>query len=155
MPHSAAFLHAHVVFCVKYRLPWIQEDRAEQLYDFMGTLLLNKDCRLLEINGVEDHVYLLINFHPIQAPSKVIGHLKSNSSRFAKELFNQESFTWQRGYGAFSVSYSQIQTVRRYIQNQKEHHRRVSFSDEMRKLCEAHGFEPDERFLKGEPAHDP
>jgi putative transposase len=131
MPHSLTFFYDHVVFSTKYRMPWVTEELSPKLYAYMTSIVQDKKCYMMEINGADDHVHMLINFHGNCAPSAVVGTIKSSSSRFGKELYGIEDFGWQEGYGGFSVSASQVEHVRRYIRNQRERHRTETFEDEM------------------------
>jgi REP element-mobilizing transposase RayT len=99
----------------------------------------------VEIGGVEDHVHILAKLHPTIAISDCLEKLKSNSSKWAKSV--KRSFGWQGGYAAFTVSESQIERVRQYIQNQREHHRKSSFEEELRMLLQAHGVAYDRKHL--------
>jgi putative transposase len=103
---------------------------------------------LIEIGGTSDHVHLLARLSPTLAISDVLRHTKANSSRWINETFHdEESFGWQRGFGAFSVSGSNVDAVRKYIRNQEEHHKVLTFQDEFRALLVRHEVDFDEQYL--------
>ena len=100
------------------------------------------------INGVEDHIHALFALSRTHSIAAVVKEIKRTSSGFAKELAQElAKFHWQNGYGAFSVSQSNLQEVVVYIQNQEEHHKRVTFQDEYRAFLKAYGIEYDERYV--------
>jgi REP element-mobilizing transposase RayT len=103
---------------------------------------------LIQIGGIEDHIHLLVNLAPSKAVSDVLRDIKANSAKWVnEEHLSTEKFEWQKGYGAFTVSYSNIDTVQVYIQNQQEHHRSRSFRDEYIEFLKRHGIEFEEQFL--------
>ena len=114
----------------------------------MATILRdNVDSPALLINGVQDHVHTLVRLSRNFPVMKVIQESKVETSKWLKRQATVSSdFAWQAGYGAFSVSASMLEEVTKYIQNQREHHRRMSFQDEFRELCRRHGLELDERY---------
>lgn len=131
----------HVVFGTKYRRRSITDSLRERLYEYTGGTIRAKAGHLIEIGGVEDHIHLLVNLPAAVAVSDSIRDIKANSSRWVNDLPDQSKrFEWQKGYGAFTVSYSQIDVVRRYIQNQREHHRRKTFQEEYVELLKRHGI---------------
>ncbi len=106
------------------------------------------ECPALIINSVEDHVHVLFILHRTVALSSAVGKLKSSSSKWLKTQSDQlAAFAWQTGFGAFSVSESNVAAVRQYIENQKEYHRKVSFQNELRSFLSKHRVEYDERYL--------
>lgn len=119
------------VFSTKYRRLTIRGDLETRLYEYIGGIVRNLNGCLLEIGGIEDHLHLLVNLTPAKSVSDSIRDIKANASKWANEPLDvQTRFEWQKGYGAFTVSYSQLAAVRRYIQNQREHHRKMSFEEE-------------------------
>ena len=138
----------HVVFSTKYRRRMIHDELRERLYEYVGGIILAQKGRLLEIGGIEDHVHLLVNLSPANALSSSIRDIKANASKWANELLVVKArFEWQKGYGAFTVSYSQIDVVRQYIQNQREHHRTKSFEEEYIELLKRHDIEFEPKWL--------
>ena len=102
----------------------------------------------MELNGTEDHIHLLAKLRPDRAVSDVLRDLKANASGWMHDVFpSLKRFSWQRGYGAFTVSQSNVDEIRRYIAKQKEHHRKVSFRDEFIEFLKANGIEYDERYI--------
>lgn len=146
MPHTYINFTYHVVFATKERFPFITKDLKPRLYDYLGGTIRGLDGILLEIGGTNDHVHLLVNLKPTTKFSDFMRELKSNSSAWANRITNGR-FEWQDGYGAFTVGKSQIEGVRRYIQNQEQHHARVNFEEEFKDLLSKSGIEFDERFL--------
>ncbi len=131
-----AWLGFHFVFRVKHSMPMITSERKERLYRRLPELVAEQQGRLLEAGGRPDHVHLLAEIPRTLAVADFLEKLKSQSSHALGE------FSWQRGYGAFSVSRSQVPVVARYIQRQEEHHQGISFEDEFRKLLAEHGLTP-------------
>ncbi len=129
----------HVVFSTKYRRKSINQATQERLYEYMGGIIRNLDGSLVEIGGIEDHVHLLVNLPPFKSVSDSIRDIKANASRWMNErLQTNLKFEWQKGFGAFTVSHSQIEIVRQYIRNQREHHRTRSFTEEFIELLQRH-----------------
>src|ERR1044071_7010645 len=140
----------HIVFSTKTRIPAIHEGLREPLYEYIGGIIRGEGGVLLEIGGVPDHVHLLAKIKADTAISVIVGRIKGGSSKWQNQKSHRaDRFEWQTGYGAFSVSESQASKVRKYIQTQEAHHRRVSFKDELITLLKKHGIEYDERYLLG------
>ena len=140
----------HIVFSTKDRIPRIHEGLRERLYEYIGGIIRGEGGCLVEIGGVPDHVHLLARLKTEPSVGTMLRKMKSNSSGGVNEHVEPgRRFQWQRGFGAFSVSESQVARVRRYIQNQESHHTRVSFKEELIDLLEKHGIEYDERYLLG------
>ena len=119
-----------------------------RLYDYIGGTIRELGGILLAINGTEDHVHLLAKLRPDKALSDVLRDLKANASGWMRDVFpDLKDFFWQRGYGAFTVSQSNIEKVRDYIAQQKAHHQKKSSRDEFIGFLEANGVEYDERDL--------
>lgn len=114
----------------------------------MATVLNNLGCAAIEIGGVADHVHVLCRLNKNFSVAKVVEEIKKPTSRWLKTKSPELSeFHWQSGYGAFSVSASEVERVRAYILNQEAHHRKMSFQEEMRAFFERHGVEFDERYV--------
>jgi REP element-mobilizing transposase RayT len=138
----------HVIFSTKGRFPLLAETWQEELYRYIGGTIREHKSDLLASGGIEDHVHLLLRVHPLFAIADTVRHLKANSSRWInRKGFVDCRFEWQRGYGVFSVSQSRVDTVRKYIQTQREHHAEVSFEDEYLAFLRRHGIEFDERYV--------
>jgi putative transposase len=148
MPHSYNALYTHVVFSTKDRTPQLDPALEARLYPYMGGIVRELKGALLNVNGVEDHLHLLISMPPTASTAEVVGKVKGCSSKWIHETFPERAaFEWQRGYSAFSVSPSQLPAVARYIERQKAHHAKWSFRDEYVRLLARHGITPDERYL--------
>ena len=138
----------HIVFSTKDRRPLITPEYEPRLYDYIGGTIRGVGGISLELNGTEDHFHLLAKLRPDRAVSDVLRDLKANASGWMHDVFpTLKNFSWQRGYGAFTVSQSNLEEVRRYIARQKEHHRKTSFRDEFILFLSANGIEFDERFV--------
>ncbi|MEQ1606907.1 MAG: IS200/IS605 family transposase [Pyrinomonadaceae bacterium] len=144
--------HTHflyqIVFATKDRLPLIRRESEHELYSYLSGIVKNCGGLSLEINGMPDHVNLLIRLGADLKFADFMRELKAGSSRWVRQRFDPK-FSWQRRYGAFTVSESAADEVRRYIRAQKEHHRAQTFEDEYRGLLIKHGVEFDERYLWG------
>jgi putative transposase len=112
----------------------------------MAGILKNLECHPIKIGGVDDHVHILISLSKNIALSQLIGRLKGSSSKRLKEK-GVQGFAWQNGYGAFSVSESNVEAVTAYVTNQAEHHRKFSFQEEFRELLKRHRIAFDERYV--------
>ncbi len=148
MPQSYTNLLYHIIFSTKDRRPFITSDYESRLYDYIGGTLRKVGGISLELNGTKDHVHLLAKLRPDNALSDVLRDLKANASGWMHDVFPAlKDFSWQRGYGAFTVSQSNLEEVRRYIVRQKAHHEKISFRDEFIQFLKANGIEYDEQYL--------
>jgi len=148
MSQSLARLHVHLVFSTKRRVPWLQEGIRSSMHAYLASVLKDMDCPASLINSVEDHVHILFALGRTTALSVAVEQLKKTSSKWVKtQGLDFAGFGWQAGYGAFSVSESNVATVRRYIADQRAHHQAKTFEDELRALLERHGVEFDERYV--------
>jgi REP element-mobilizing transposase RayT len=118
------------------------------MHAYLANVLRQQDCDTLIVNGVGDHIHALFTLSRTHSLASVVKEIKRTSSGFAKELSQSlGKFHWQNGYGAFSVSQSNLNETIRYIENQEEHHKRVTFQDEYRAFLQAYGIEYDERYI--------
>jgi putative transposase len=148
MAQSYTNLLYHIVFSTKERRPLIKPAYQARLYDYIGGVIRGQGGVSLGINGIEDHVHVLAKLRPDKALSDVLRDLKSNASGWMHEIFPElKDFAWQNGYGAFTVSASQVAKVQNYIARQAEHHQSRNFRTEFIKLLRANGIEYDERYL--------
>ena len=148
MSSSFCNLLYHIVFSTKGREPWLTREIRSKTHQYLGGAIRNEKGIAMIVNGTADHVHLLAKLRQDKAISKLIGELKANSSGWISRTFkNATGFAWQEGYGAFTVSESQLSNVYRYIERQEEHHRSVSFLEEFKVLLKAHGLPFDERYL--------
>jgi len=148
MPQSLARLHIHLIFSTKNRDNLITDTVRVPLHSYMSTVLHNLGCHPILINSVRDHVHLLFDLARTEAVSQVVEDLKKSSSKWIKTQGSEFStFAWQSGYGAFAVSESNAEAVRKYIANQEEHHRRKTFQEEYRELLAQHQILFDEKYV--------
>lgn len=137
MPTTYTQLRYHLVFSTKYRVPAITSELRDALYDYLGGVLRMKGGVLLTAGGMPDHVHLLAGWGTTVTVAEMLKELKGSSSHWINEQ-STNGFAWQEGYGAFTVSASQLLTVRKYILNQEEHHKKVSFAQEFMGLLKKH-----------------
>ena len=131
MANTYSQIYIQTVFAVDGRLSLIRPDFKEELYKYITGIVRNKKQKLIAINGMSDHVHILIGLKPAMALADLVRDIKADSSDFInRKKWIRGRFCWQEGYGAFSYGHSQLDTVIRYIQNQEQHHRRRSFKDE-------------------------
>ena len=148
MSDSYTNLLYHIIFSTKDRSPLITDAYQPRLYDYIGGTIRGAGGISLELNGTEDHVHLLAKLRPDNALSNLLRDLKANATGWMHDVFPElEEFSWQRGYGAFTVSQSNVEELRRYIAQQNKHHQKVSFRDEFIQFLKANGIEYDERYL--------
>ena len=138
----------HIVFSTKNREPAITAPIRAELYKYIGGIVRGEGGTLLEIGGRPDHLHLVVRFKAEPSVATMVKIVKSKSSKWLNEQPKRPGrFEWQRGYAAFTVSVSQLESVRAYVRNQEQHHRRKTFQDELRLMLEKHGVEYDERYL--------
>lgn len=139
----------HIVFGTKGRLPLITDELKPQLHTYMGGTVRGLGGIAFEINGMNDHVHLLVKVPPTVKFSDFLRDLKASSSKWVnKNSILKTKFAWQRRYGAFTVSESQFEIVRNYIRNQEEHHKKFDFKSEFESLLKANNIEIDEYLWK-------
>ncbi|GMU35680.1 MAG: IS200/IS605 family transposase [Planctomycetia bacterium] len=148
MPGTHSKLLYHVVFSTKRRQMMMKADTAPRIHEYLGGIVRSEGGISYAIGGMPDHVHLLFRWRTDESLSNLMRDMKCNSSRWVHETFpDMAAFAWQDGYGAFTVSQSQKDTVERYIANQDANHRGRSFQDEYVNLLKAHQVDYDERFL--------
>ena len=148
MANTYTSLHYHVVFSTKNREPWITHDIEEHIWKFIGGIARENKMKALLVGGMPDHVHAALAIPPVMAVSKALQLLKGGSSKWIKDTFPKLSgFAWQDGYGAFTVSKSNLPEVLTYIQNQPKHHRAKSFKEEFLAFLIRHEVEYDKRYL--------
>jgi REP-associated tyrosine transposase len=135
MPHSYVSSIFHVVFSTKQRKQLIPPTAQARLWNYLAGIARNHDIQMLAVGGTENHVHMLLAIPPDSALADAVRTLKATSSRLMRET--SRSFTWQEGYGAFSVSPSQLDRVKRYIANQAAHHARYSYEEEFLAMLQA------------------
>jgi REP element-mobilizing transposase RayT len=139
----------HLIFSTKDRRPLITDAYQPRLYEYVGGTISGLGGIALELNGTEDHLHVLPKLRPDKALSDVLRDLKANASGWTHDVFPKvNDFSWQRGYGALTVSQSNVEEVRRYIAQQKEYHARISFRDEFTQFLKSNEIEYDERYVQ-------
>lgn len=148
MANTYTQIHIHFVFAVKFRDGIIQSKWKEDLYKYMSGIIQNNNHKLLAINGMPDHIHILIGLRPAQSISDLMKEVKQSSSKWINQnKLSNGHFEWQEGYGAFSYSKSQIGQVINYIQNQELHHEKKTFTQEYRDFLVKFQIEYDEKFI--------
>jgi putative transposase len=147
MPQSFGSLYCHIVFSTKHRQPQITADLQPRLFEYIGGILRNQKCPLIAAGGMPDHVHLLVSTNRTTTIADIVRIIKTNSSSWMHDDLGLREFQWQEGYGAFAVSYSNIDQVKTYIATQAEHHRIKTFQDEFRDFLRRHNLEWDERYV--------
>jgi putative transposase len=136
----------HIVYATKERAPLITSDLKSRLHEYLGGIINGLACVPIEINGMAEHVHLLVRIRPTISVSEFLSKLKSSSSGWGKRQMKGR-FAWQAKYGAFTVSESQVGRVRQYISDQEKHHRKMSFEEEFEALLNGNGIEFEKQYL--------
>jgi putative transposase len=141
-------IYLHIIFSTKNRRPFLRDkDFRLRLHAYLARVCNNMGCNALKIGGVEDHTHLLTQLARTVAIAKLVQELKRSSSKWIKsENSKLYEFSWQSGYGAFSISPSHVTPTDGYIERQEEHHRTESYKEEFRRLCKKYNIEIDERY---------
>ena len=147
MSHSYAQNHIHLVFSTKNREKVFARDFLPRLWSYTAAVCKNHDLLTFAVGGMEDHIHLLFRLPPTMTLANAVSLVKSNSSKWITE--QGKDFAWQEGYGAFSVSSSNISAVIKYIDNQEAHHRKTSFEDEFITLLKKHKIPFDPKYVFG------
>jgi len=142
MSHTHTNLLFHIVFSTQGHRPLLKPETRDELFAYMSGLIKEKKGKPIIINGVDDHAHLLFSLPPDVSVSDSMRFVKANSSRWMKQRFGQP-FAWQKGFGAFSVSRSNVDAVARYIRNQEVHHRKFDFKTEFVSLLNKNDAEYD------------
>ena len=138
----------HSTFSTKERFPFIDAELERRLWPYIAGIARENSMKALAIGGTEDHIHGLLSLPGTMSFSKAVQLIKGGSSKWIHDTFpSQRKFAWQEGFGAFSVSASQVQRTIAYINRQKEHHRKRSFREEFLALLNKHGIEYDERYI--------
>ena len=148
MPQSLAKIIVHIVFSTKNHTPFLSNEIRGELFAYIAGILNKLGSNAILINGVEDHIHILCLLSKNHAPCRVIEEVKKNSSKWIKTKSAAfKAFQWQNGYGIFSVSQSSLARVRNYIAEQENHHRRIPFKEELRKLLNRYEVKYDEQYV--------
>jgi REP element-mobilizing transposase RayT len=149
MPQSLAQIYLHIVFSTKHRQSYFHDVAfASELHAYLAGICKKQDCFPKHVGGHIDHVHLLCSLSRRKTVADLVRELKTGASTWIKTQRNDlRDFHWQDGYGVFSVSQSQMEKVKEYIDNQNEHHRIMTFQDEFRQLLKKHGITFDEKYV--------
>ena len=141
-------IYLQIVFEVKYRAAVIDKSWSNRLYGVIGNLINESNCKTIIINGVEDHVHCFIGLRPVVSVSELLKTVKAKSSKYINDhSLTSSRFEWQEGYGVFSYSQSQVDSVYNYIKNQEEHHKKQTFRDEYIGFLKQFKIEYDEQYI--------
>ena len=149
MPQSLSAVYIHLVFCTKERRPFLRDKSVrDKLHAQLGGISKTLECPPLIVGGVGDHVHMLCRFSRTITQAEWVKEVKRVSNGWLKEQGpGYADFEWQGGYADFSVSQSNLDQVKEYIAEQEEHHRKMTFQDELRALLRKHEIEFDERYV--------
>jgi putative transposase len=148
MPQSLSKVILHIIFGTKDRQPWLDTDVRPRMHAYLATVCRDLGAELVRVGGVRDHVHIVTTLPRTLSQAQFIEQIKKASSKWVKDLDAQyRGFFWQRGYGAFSVSPSQLDGMLQYVDAQQEHHRTRTFQEEYRGLLRRHGIDFDERYI--------
>jgi len=148
MPQSLSKVIFHIIFSTKDRQPLLDSNVRPRMHGYAATICRDLGAELVHVGGMADHVHIVITLPRTLSQAQLIEQIKKTSSKWIKTLDTRyRGFSWQRGYGAFSVSSSQLEAVLQYIKGQPEHHRTRTFQEEYRELLCKHGVDFDERYV--------
>ena len=147
MPTSSTHVYVHFVWATWDRMNWIAPELERAIHACIIHECESLSCRVVAIGGVEDHVHLLVGLRATHCLADVLREVKASSSKWVHEELKKPLFSWQEGYGAFTVSASQLGVVKNYIANQEEHHRKKTFQEEYLDFLIQSGVEYDEKYL--------
>ncbi|MEO1524507.1 MAG: IS200/IS605 family transposase [Planctomycetota bacterium] len=148
MPQSLVQVYVHIIFSTKQRAPYLSDPAGRaRLHAYLSGACKGQGCPSLQVGGVEDHVHLLVRLAKTIDVATLIRELKKESSKWVKAELRIHGFSWQTGYGAFSISPSHVESVVEYIRRQELHHRECSFHDEFRRICGKYNVPIDERYV--------
>jgi putative transposase len=148
MAQSLSNVLLHIVFSTKNRRLWIDRQIENDLFKYIGGTCNNLGCQSHGVGGADDHIHIACSLSRTLTISKLVEEIKVGSSKWMKTLGDQYAeFSWQNGYGAFSIGQSQLDDLRRYIATQREHHQRLTFQEEFRALLVRYHIDFDERYV--------
>ena len=152
MANTYTQLYIHGVFAVQYRTALLHPSWDETLRQYITGIVRNAGHKMIAINNVSDHMHFFVGLHTTQSIADMMRDVKGDSSAFINERgLTRRKFHWQEGYGAFSHSRSQLSSVANYIANQQQHHQKITFLDEYRKMLRDFDVDFDERYIFKEP----
>ena len=148
MPQSLSSILVHLIFSTKNREPFITPAIEPELHPYIAQILRELNSPCLALNGTNDHIHILFALSRVITVAELVEEVKTNSSKWIKTKGREfKNFHWQRGYGAFSIGQSNVEVLKLYIRNQKDHHKRVTFQDEYRDFLKSYGIDFDERYV--------
>jgi REP element-mobilizing transposase RayT len=148
MPQSLSQVLIHIVFSTKDRQPLLDPEIRPRVHAYLATVCRDSQCEAYRVGGVADHVHLAVRLGRTISQSELLEKIKKSSSAWIKTQAHQYgSFFWQAGYGCFSVGYSQLDDLVRYIEQQESHHRTKTFQEEYRELLRKYRVDFDERYV--------
>jgi len=148
MPQSLSSILVHLVFSTKHREPFITDAVESELHPYMATIFREHNSPSLIIDGTADHVHALVALGRTITVADLVEEVKTGSSKWIKTKGREfRNFHWQKGYGVFSIDQANVEQIKRYIRNQKQHHRRVTFQDEYRDFLRRYKVDFDERYV--------
>ena len=148
MANTYTQLYVQCVFAVKFRHAMISAEWEERLRLYITAIVQNNEHKMIAINNMPDHLHLFIGLNPAQSLSNIMQQVKGDSSEWInKERLTTRKFNWQSGYGAFSYSKSHIANVANYIERQQEHHKKISFLEEYKKMLDSFVIEYNEKYI--------
>jgi REP element-mobilizing transposase RayT len=146
--HSFVSCLLHCVFAAKDRRPRIKPDLQQRLWEYLGGIAREKKIKALIVGGTEDHVHMLVSLPSVLSVATSVQLLKGNSSKWIHDTFPEHAdFQWQEGYGVFSIGISGVEDTEKYIRNQAQHHRKITFREEVESFLKRHGLEYDQAML--------
>ncbi len=148
MANTYTQIYIHIVFAVYRRQSMIPSNDKEELFKYITGIVRNRSQKMIAINGMEDHVHIFVGMKPDIALSDLVRDIKAGSSGFINDKgWIRGQFNWQKGFGAFSHSHSEIDRVVRYIEGQEQHHKKKTFRDEYLEILKVSSVEYDDRYL--------
>ncbi len=141
MANTYTQIYMHIVFAVSHREAMIADEWVDSLYAYIAGACRNRKHHLIALGGTADHVHLLVGMHPSESVSALVKELKGQSSKWINDTYLHGTFAWQAGYAAFSYSRSLLPAVKLYIERQREHHRKVTFKEEVEEMFRKAGLE--------------
>ncbi|MGH7978049.1 MAG: IS200/IS605 family transposase [Limisphaerales bacterium] len=148
MPQSLSMVVMHIIFSTKDRHPFLNSETCPKLHAYLATVARSAGCECYRVGGVGDHVHLAIRLSRTLTIASLVENLKTTSSKWLKtESSDLKAFSWQRGYGCFSIGPTDLDSLCAYIDNQPEHHRSRTFQDELRMFLKKYGLEYNETYV--------
>ena len=148
MPMSLFKVYAHLIFSTKERQTWLDNAIRERVHAYLASLVRDMNSPFVVVGGPDDHIHILFQFPKQATAIDLVRHVKSESSKFVKTLGDEYGgFSWQRGYGMFSVGPTRVADVEAYIRNQVEHHKHMTFQDEFKAFLQKYKIDFDEKYV--------